>query len=179
MTYIHKFDMTSYFLQRSFRVHTRDKATKGHGSAHGGGSFFHRRLSSKSPSRNMTTNLTTEIQIDSSSLTGSTATASSAPSSTPAGTDQEGAPVSAEASEDIINNGTKVTRSQSAKYSGDTTKSTSVPSQAVRRTRTVSSSSFTSSVEEDQAGELAEEAGSSEDPGLLRRTRKKVVNAFK
>ena len=126
----------------------------------------------------MTTNLTTEIQIDSSSLTGSTATASSAPSSTPAGTDQEGAPVSAEA-EDIINNGTKVTRSQSAKYSGDTTKSTSVPSQAVRRTRTVSSSSFTSSVEEDQAGELAEEAGSSEDPGLLRRTRKKVVNAFK
>ena len=170
--------MTSYFLQRSFRVHTRDKATKGHGSAHGGGSFFHRRLSSKSPSRNMTTNLTTEIQIDSSSLTGSTATASSAPSSTPAGTDQEGAPVSAEASEDIINNGTKVTRSQSAKYSGDTTLY-SVPSQAVRRTRTVSSSSFTSSVEEDQAGELAEEAGSSEDPGLLRRTRKKVVNAFK
>lgn len=49
----------------------------------------------------------------------------------------------------------------------------------------MSSSSFTS-VEENQAGELAEEAascegscGSSEDLGLLRRTRKKVVNVFK
>lgn len=135
----------------------------------------------------MTTNLTTEIQIDSSSLTGYAATSSSAaaPSSTPAGTDHEHSPGAPTASsEDIINNGTKVTRTQSAKAASDT-KSTSVPSQAVRRTRTVSSSSFTS-VEENQAGELAEEAascegscGSSEDLGLLRRTRKKVVNVFK
>ena len=123
----------------------------------------------------MTTNLTTEIQIDGGSLTGMGGThAGGSGGSTGSDHEHAGAPPN----EDIINNGTKVTRSQSAAMAGDTTKSTSVHSQAVRRTRTVSSSR---SVDEDPVAEEAEMAagGSSEDLGLIRRTRKKVVNAFK
>ena len=162
-------------FQRSFRVHT-NKANKGHG-AHGGGSFFHRRLSSKSPSRNMTTNLTTEIQIDNSSLTGSVTSSSVGSAPSAGGTSEQAEHAGQPAPEDLINNGTKVTRTKSAALPGDTTKSTSVPSQAVRRSRTVSSSSH--SLEEKPAGELAEELSEGEDLGLLRRTRQKVVNAFK
>lgn len=47
-------------FQRSFRGHhASSKTNKASGS-----SFFHRRLSSKSPSRSATTNITTEIQVD-------------------------------------------------------------------------------------------------------------------
>ena len=117
----------------------------------------------------MTPNLTTEIQIDGGSLTGGGSAGGGAGG---AGSDHEPT-----AHEDIINNGTKVTRSQSAALAGDT-KPTSVHSQAVRRTRTVSSSR---SVDEEPVAEEAEGAahGSSEDLGLIRRTRQKVVNAFK
>ena len=124
----------------------------------------------------MTTNLTTEIQIDNSSLTGSV-TGSSAGSAPAGSTIEQAEHAGQPAPEDLINNGTKVTRTKSAALPGDTTKSTSVPSQAVRRSRTVSSSSH--SLEEKPAGELAEELSEGEDLGLLRRTRQKVVNAFK
>ena len=50
-----------FSLQRSFRTPTH-KSNKG-----SGGSFFHRRLSSKSPHRNTSTNLTQEIHVDKSS----------------------------------------------------------------------------------------------------------------
>ena len=71
---------SSSIFQRSFR--TPATTHKSHRAS--GGSFFHRRLSSKSPHRNTATNLTQEIHVDrcpDSTTTSSTVTLSSIPDS--------------------------------------------------------------------------------------------------
>lgn len=169
-------------LQRSFRAVAPNKS---HKSGSSGGSFFHRRLSSKSPHRNTTANITSEIPID-----GAVSSSSGNTLSTPESIGSQGSlPTTSSVPEDSntdsasANNGNlvglqKVIRSKSCQSS-----SSSNPNLVTTELHFGPHSNAAASIQTTKQ-DLAESNSlhildQDHQGSLLRRTRNKVVNAFK
>lgn len=191
--------MSHFTLQRSFRSHNKTTLKPG-------GSFFHRRMSSKSPSRNVAPNLTTEIHVDghtlntpqmvASSGTESLSSSAGATSSVEAVDSGRDSPANglnaASASAHKVNRTRSnmspvMTRSPSSPQGPYTTLASSTPSSTTSlRSYSMSGSRrsrLSSSLSVEDRPPLDIDVGSSVDhldhPGILRRTKNKVVNAFK